>query len=245
MLRKLAKLIVILLNLHKRYLMMNSFIPKINLQVNENLYLKNPESSDLGKKIVTGSIDLIDELGFDSFTFRKLGVQIKSTEASIYRYFESKHKLLLYLNSWYWHWMDYRIVFGLANVDSPFERLNRAILILTEEITEDTDFSHINEVKLNRIVIAESLKAYLTKDVDQENKMGAYSAQKQLVEKISDIILEINPKYKYPHMLISTVIEGAHLQRYFAEHLPRLTDVSDDANAITEFYKELILKAIQ
>ncbi len=224
---------------------MSDSIPKISLQVNKNLYLKNPESSELGKKIITGSIDLIDEIGFDSFTFRKLGVHINSTEASIYRYFESKHKLLLYLNSWYWNWMEYRLIFSLANIDSPVSRLERAIFLLIEKISEDSDFSHINEVKLNRIVISESQKAYLTKDVDQENKIGAFTVQKQLVEKISRIILEINPTYKYPHMLVSTIIEGAHLQRFFAEHLPRLTDVSDSCDAITDFYKELIFKAIK
>ena len=170
---------------------------------------------------------------------------MQSTEASIYRYFESKHKLLLYLISWYWHWMEYKVVFGLANIESPYERLTKAIRILTEEITEDSNFSHINEIKLNKIVISESSKAYLTKCVDQENEIGSYSVFKQLVERISDIILEINPKYNYPHMLVSTIIEGAHLQRYFAEHLPRLTDVSEEEDLITSFYDELVLKAIK
>ncbi|WP_317132186.1 TetR/AcrR family transcriptional regulator [Vicingus serpentipes] len=220
-------------------------IPKITIQVNEKIYIKNPESSDLGRRIVEGSIDLINEIGFEAFTFRKLGVELQSTEASIYRYFESKHKLLLYLISWYWHWMEYKVVFGLANIESPYERLTKAIRILTEEITEDSNFSHINEIKLNKIVISESSKAYLTKCVDQENEIGSYSVFKQLVERISDIILEINPKYNYPHMLVSTIIEGAHLQRYFAEHLPRLTDVSEEEDLITSFYDELVLKAIK
>lgn len=224
---------------------MKGLISKINIQINEKIYLKNPESSELGQRIITGGIDLINEVGFEAFTFRKLGVEIKSTEASIYRYFESKHKLLLYLNSWYWNWMEYKILFGLANIQCPYNRLEKAVVMLTETITEDSDFSHINEVKLNKIVIAESSKAYLTKEVEEENKIGAFAVQKQLVQRISEIILEINPQYKYPHMLVSTVIEGAHLQRYFAEHLPRLTDVSEDTDAITDFYKELTLKAIK
>lgn len=224
---------------------MQNLLSKVSIKVNEQVYLKDPETSELGIRIIVGSIDLIDEIGFENFTFRKLSTQISSTEASIYRYFESKHKLLLYLTSWYWAWLEYRLVFGLANIESPKDRLERAIGILTERVQEDDDFSHINKIKLDRIVISESSKAYLTREVDAENRVGLFAVYKQLVARVSDIILEINPKYKYPHMLVSTVIEGAHLQRYFAEHLPRLTDVVPGEDAISECYKEVVFKSIQ
>ena len=110
---------------------------------------------------------------------------------------------------------------------------------------EDSSFSHINEAKLDRIVISESAKAYLTKQVDKENQEGAFAGQKQLVARVSDIILEINPKYKYSHMLVSTTIEGIHLQRYFVEHLPRLTDVVKGENSIKQFYTDMVFKAIK
>jgi AcrR family transcriptional regulator len=215
------------------------------IQVNPNIYLKNPESSQLGQRIVSGSIELIDQLGFEACTFKKLANHIDSTEASIYRYFDGKHKLLLYLTAWYWGWMEYRLVFRLANIDDPRERLMRAIQAVTEEIEEDSSFSHINEVKLNRLVIAEASKAYLIKDVDAINKLGIFSDYKRLVERISAIILEVNPEFKYPHMLVSTVIEGAHYQRFFKEHLPKLTDVLPDEDAIVEFYKNMVFQTIQ
>ena len=195
--------------------------------------------------LLQGSIDMIDAVGFESFTFRKLGQQINSTEASIYRYFENKHKLLLYLTSWYWGWMEYRLVFNIANIQSPKDRLVKAIQTLTEQIEEDNSFTHINKSKLYRILISEASKSYLTKEVDAENKEGVFAGYKKLVARVSDIILEINPDYKYPHMLISTVIEGAHHQRYFAEHLPRLTDIVKGEDSITEFYKDVVLKAIE
>lgn len=223
---------------------MKSLLSKVSIQVNEKIYLKNPESSQLGRRIVEGSIDLIDEMGFEHFNFRKLGQAIQSTEASIYRYFENKHRLLLYLTAWYWSWTEYRLVFHLANVDSPHERLKRALDLLTEKVTEDGDFAHINEVKLNRIVISESSKAYLTREVDMENKDGAFAGYKQLVGRIAQIVLEINPEYKYPHMLISTVIEGAHLQSFFSDHLPRLTDKVEGEDSIVNFYREIVFKAI-
>lgn len=223
---------------------MNKLVTNLSIRVNENFHIKNPDSSAIGQRIIEYGIILIDEIGFESFTFKKLAEKIGTTEATIYRYFESKHKLLLYLTCWYWSWMEYRLVFTLANVDSPEERLNRAIRLLTEEIVEDSDFSYVNEVKLNKIVIAEASKSYLNKDVDKENKHGAYMDYKTLVQQVSEIILEINQGYKYPHMLISTVIEGAHLQRYFAEHLPRLTDTDSKKDAVTLFFTEMVFKAI-
>ena len=224
---------------------MESLLSKFSIQVCESVYVKNPESSDLGLKIIIGSIDMLDKLGFDQFTFRKLAKEIGSTEASVYRYFESKHKLLLYLTSWYWSWLEYRVVFGTVNVPSPEERLRIATKIITEKIIEvDNSFSHINEVKLNRIVVAEASKSYLTKEVDAENKEGAFADYKELVARISQVILEYNKDYKYPQMLVSTIIDGAHLQHFFADHLPKLTNSYKGENAITDFYTDLLLKTI-
>ncbi|NND33409.1 MAG: TetR/AcrR family transcriptional regulator [Saprospiraceae bacterium] len=223
---------------------MKDLISTVQIKVNERIYLKDPVSSALGQKIITGSIDLIADIGFEAFTFRKLASSIGSTEASIYRYFESKHKLLLYLTSWHWGWMEYRLVFSLANIEDPVVRLEKAIVLLTNKVEEDHNFAFINEPKLWEIVIAESSKVYLTKDVDQENQDGVFTGYKRLVARIGDIILEINPKYKYPHMLVSSMIEGAHHERYFARHLPKLTNDLKGENSITEFYKDLVFKTI-
>lgn len=218
--------------------------PNILLSVNNKVYLKNPESSNLGKQIISGSVDLIHDIGFESFTFKKLSVKINSTEASIYRYFESKHKLLLYLSLWYYEWLSYKLLFSLTNIDDPKERLSRSINLLTEKVVEDSDFSHIDEPKLNQIVVYESTKTYLNKQVDEDNSLGLFKPYKDLVEIVSEIILEINPSYKYPHMLVSTVIEGAKHQRFFAKHLPRLTDVIEGEDAIVTFYRNLVFNSI-
>ena len=224
---------------------MKSLLSNIEICVNPSIYLKDPASSDLGKKIIQGSIELIFEIGFESFTFRKLAKAISSTEASVYRYFESKHKLLLYLTSWYWSWLEYSLVFTIANVENPIIRLERAIILVSKQVEEDGNFAHINEIKLHQIVISESSKVYLTREVDADNKLGSFSGYKQLVERISTIITEIQPDYKYPHMLVTTVIEGMHHQRYFAEHLPRLTDAVEGEDAIINFYKNLVLNTLK
>ena len=84
---------------------------KINLEINPKLYLKDPQHTQLGRNIIEHSVLMIDEIGLDHFTFKKLAVTISSTEASIYRYFENKHNLFVYLLNWYWEWMIVRIDF--------------------------------------------------------------------------------------------------------------------------------------
>jgi hypothetical protein len=73
---------------------MDAILPNISITINEKLYVKNPETSTLGKKIIENSI-LLMKIGFENFTFKKIGRSNRSNESSIYRYFESKHKLLL------------------------------------------------------------------------------------------------------------------------------------------------------
>ena len=70
-------------------------IDSIILKQPEGTYLKDPQGSELGINILKASIELIEEIGIEDFTFKKLSIRIESTEASVYRYFESKHQLLL------------------------------------------------------------------------------------------------------------------------------------------------------
>lgn len=218
---------------------------KINIDVNQELYCKNPVSSELGQKILSKSIEMIDEIGFEAFTFKKLGEDIHSPESSIYRYFKNKHNLLVYLTSWYWSWIEYELVFTTTNVESAKERLLKCIHILTNPTLENTATPYINEALLSNIIISESIKSYHTKNVDEENKKGYFKSYKRVVKRVSDILLEIKPNFQYPHMLISTIIEGAHHQKYFAEHLPSLTDNNEDNNTIEKFYAEMALNFIK
>jgi AcrR family transcriptional regulator len=223
---------------------MHNLLTNIHIKVNEKLYLKDPESSDLGKKILQGSVVLIHKIGFEHFTFQKLAKLVKTTEASIYRYFESKSKLLLYLTNWYWAWMEYRLIFETANIPSPKKRLEICIQILTEEKPE-LKSELFDFCKLHQLVMIESSKSFLLKEVDQINKEGAYLNLKKVVSFFSDIIKELNPSYKYPQMLVSTIIEGIHQQRFFADHLPRLTNSIKGEDSIAKFYKDLLFKTIE
>ena len=188
---------------------------------------------------------MIAELGFEKFTFKTLGEVIGSPEASIYRYFKSKNQLLSYLISWYWGWMEYRLVLETNNIPSPNIRLEKSIALVSSNSLDDLYIEGIEIKKLHQIIISESIKSYLTKDVDKANKEGAFLNYKQFVERISKIIKEINPNYRYPNMLLTSIIEGAHLQVFFGEHLPRLTNKQKSPTYITKFYTNLAQQSIK
>ena len=225
---------------------MKNLLANIKIKVEEKVYLKDPEGSEKGRDIVKNGILLIDELGLEAFTFKKLAERINSTEATIYRYFDSKHMLLSYLISWYWNWLEYRLVFAINNISSPEDRLRIAIGILAGRSENDLEFEHIDEPTLQRIVVAESAKAYLTKAVDANNKEGFFLSYKRLCKRIAGIILEINPNYKHPASLVSTLAESAHYQKFFALHLPSLTNIQEDGSGqLEDFLTDLAFKAIE
>lgn len=225
---------------------MRNLLANIKIRVEERVYLKDPEASEKGRDIIKHGILLIDELGLEAFTFKKLAERISSTEATIYRYFESKHMLLSYLISWYWNWLEYRLVFATNNIASAESRLRIAISILSGRIENDMEFVHIDEVTLQRIVVAESAKAYLTKEVDANNKEGFFLSYKRLCKRIADIVQEINPDYKYPASLVSTIAESAHYQKFFALHLPSLTNIHDDSRyELEDFLTHMVFKTIE
>ena len=55
----------------------------LQLKMNEKLFLRDPEQTELGKKIIRHGIQLIDRYGFELFTFKKLAEDIGTTEAGI------------------------------------------------------------------------------------------------------------------------------------------------------------------
>ena len=71
-------MIVLLLSLQAlqatRFWMMKSL--PLNIEINPELYTKNPDSSELGQQIISRSIEMIEEMGFEAFTFKKLGLSI-------------------------------------------------------------------------------------------------------------------------------------------------------------------------
>lgn len=220
---------------------------EVQIKMNETLYLRDPEQSELGKNIIQHSIQLIHKNGFESFTFKKLAESIGTTEAGVYRYFENKHKLLVYIISWYWGWLEFQIMYQTKNVKDSKEKLQQVITLLATTVEDDILTSHVDESLLHQILIAEGSKAYLTKHVGEDNKQQFFKPYKDLCNTVGEIILECNPNYKYPHSLASTIIEMAHLQNFFMHNLPALTDFDQtkQEDQVIAFLNNLVFSSIQ
>ena len=223
---------------------MKNLLSNLKIAVPDKIYVKDPESSTLGKRIIEQSIVLINDIGFDAFTFKKLGSLIGSNESSIYRYFESKHKLLLYLSSWYWAWIEYQLVFETHSISDKKEKLIKAIEIVSRTTIEDSNFTHINEVLLNQIIINENSKSFLTKEVDQENKDGYFVIYKRVVQRLSSIINETRPNYTFALSLASTIIEGSLHQHFLKDHFTSITDCNENISP-SDFYINLTQNALK
>ena len=199
--------------------------------MNEKLFLRDPEQSELGRRIIREGIQLISEIGLEETTFRKLAERINTKEASIYRYFENKHRLLVYLVAWYWQWLDFQVVFDTNNLTDPREKLERVLRILLQtNAALPATPDEINLKALHNVVICEASKAYLTRHVTDDNRQQLFKPYKDLTARIAAIILEVKPTYPYARSRASSLIETAHYQAFFMRHLPSLTDFGQAGN---------------
>ncbi len=220
---------------------------EIRIKMNEKLFLRNPEESVLGKKMIRHSLLLINKIGFEEFTFKKLAIETSTTEATIYRYFENKHKLLVYIITWYWSYLEYKVVFGLNNMVSSELKLKTLVkLIAQEPETSDIETDFLTETEAYKLVIWEGSKAYLTRNVSKDNKDKLFKPYKDLCARFSTLITEYNPKYKFPHSLASSILEIAHSQKFFKENLPALTDFPKEIQdkKLVLFIESLLFSAI-
>jgi AcrR family transcriptional regulator len=222
---------------------MERLLSNLKISVPEKIYKKDPQSSELGRRIIEHSILLIDEIGFEAYTFKKLGKVIASNESSIYRYFESKHHILLYLSSWYWSWKEYQLVIETFSLNDPKEKLEKAINILTRTVKKDTNFTHINEVILNRIIINENSKSFLTKEVDKENQEGLFVVYKRIVSRLKEMIIAVDKEYQFPASLASTIVEGGIHQHFLKDHFNSITDCNKTVTP-SSFFTQLTFSTL-
>jgi AcrR family transcriptional regulator len=216
---------------------------QVNVQVTEPVYLKDPLATELGRRIIEHSVRLIDSLGLEAFTFGKLAAELGTAESSIYRYFENKHRLLIYLIGWYWSWREYKLVFDTANISDGIECLVRAVRSITAPVNERGNFSYLDLRALYRIAVSESAKAYMTKGVDAEHREGCFGSFKRICDRLKEHIISVRPDHPFPAMLASNVVDGSMVQRFFAEHLPSLTE-RHAGSRLPDMFVELVLSTV-
>lgn len=215
-------------------------------KLNEKFFLRDPQETELGRKIIQHGIDLIDRLGFEQFTFRKLADEIGSAEASLYRYFENKHRLLTYLAAWYWNWTEYRIDLLTHPTQTAEEKLRWCLRVLTEKKKNDNAFGFVDEEALYRIILKEQDKTWLTKWVDDDNRSGFFGGYKSICKKMAALITECNPGYPFPNSLVSTIMMTSLHQMFYADHLPSLSNINkDDHEQLYHFVESLVFSTLR
>ncbi len=222
---------------------MEAILKKTRVEVNPKLYVKEPYSSELGALIVREGTQLIQEIGFEQFTFKKLAQGIGSTEAAIYRYFENKHMLLLYLNAWYWGWMEHNLVFLTSNIPDPRERLNIGLgLMVDGPRFLENEFLDLRQ--LRTVAINESIKGYFPRSVDAEHQAGLFAQVYSFGERIATIIRELNPEYSYAKTLVYTVMQASLLRSFNSLHLPEMIEIDSQGVESDRFFHQLVFKSI-
>lgn len=220
---------------------------QFSIQPNEKLALRNPESTELGRKIVREGLLLMMELGYEHFTFKKLAEITQTTEASIYRYFENKHRLLLYFLTWYWNLLEFAVLTSIQNMADPAQKIGKVIDILTSPLPDVGEAAGMSKSALQSVAIAESSKVYLVKEVDDINRERLFKPYKDLCARIAALFTELNPAYPYPRSLASTLVEMSQFQPYFKEHLPALTDFAEpkDGKRIADYLNHLVFSSLK
>lgn len=218
----------------------------IKIRMNEKLFLRDPQESVLGRKILHHGLIIINKLGFEQFTFKKLAEEIETTEAGIYRYFENKHRLLVYYVNWYWSFTEYKLSFLLNNIDDPEKKIKLIIRTLVMPPAGKSVISDaISEMEAYQLVRWEASKSYLTRNVADYNKSKLFKPYKDLCVVIADTMLEYNSRYKYSHSLASTLMEMSHAQMFFMENLPTLSDSQKaDPTKLIAYLDHLIFSAL-
>ncbi len=224
-------------------LLMDNLLSNIKINVSDCLYVKDPESSKLGQRILTNSIELIDQLGFEEFNFKKLGSKINSNESSIYRYFENKYKLLQYLSALHWGILEYRIVMETTAIAKADQKLYRAVEIITTNSPSISAQPHINLFALRNIVIAEFTKSYHHKQVDEDNNHGNFSIYKRLVLRLAEMIKAVDEDFKFPKSLASTILDGALHQFFISAHFQSISDTASDTE-VYNFFTQMISRLL-
>lgn len=213
------------------------------VHISSEAFVKNPISSELGIRIVQNSIVLMNKNGVSDFTFRKLALHLSTSEASIYRYFESKMQLLNFLSQLYWHEVKEIILEEIIGSNTSEEKLIKAIEIFCNPNISSKQNSMVDMSELHQLIIQEGVTTNLWGESHQTDD---HSSQKRLIQYLSEVILSINPNYSYPKTLISTMIHTCHLQLLFCSHLPYYTDIpKGNLNSVVSFVSSLILSTIK
>lgn len=218
---------------------------EFRFRLNENLFLRNPDETSSGRLILRQGLSLMLEIGFEAFTFRKLADKAGITEATVYKYFSNKHRLLQYYFDLYWVWMKELGLLEASRHQDPAQKVRCLLDILCGVWPDKSIMPPVEAVELRALLIAEGLKSLLNKNVDDDNRLKLFSPYKEYCLFLSDELTSVMPQYHYPRSLATVVIEMSHSMEFYMEHLPTLTELAEDRDRqqLSQFFYKLVRSA--
>lgn len=191
-----------------------------------SLHLRDPGSSALGQRILKDGLSLMNELGLEGFTFRKLAEKVGCTEVTIYHYFPNKHRLLQYYFQLYWLWLDTHCQQEGHGHKDPLERVHGDIRALCGLWPKHALAAQLDPADLRDLVIVEGSKSFLHRNVDEDNKLKLFQPYKDLCAHIAEELKACDRTCRSPRTFATTLIEMAHSLEFAMHHLPALTELS-------------------
>ena len=196
------------------------------IEPDPGLVLRDP-ASPMGSRILSEGLVLMNGIGLEAFTFKKLAEQIGCTEVTVYHYFANKQRLLQYYFQVYWLWLATHCQQEGKGLKDPIERLRGDIKAICGMWPADARATQFDPHDLRRLVINEGSKSFMHKNVDSDNELKLFKPYKDLCAHIAVEVKAGSPRMKHARSFATTLVEMAHSLEFAMEHLPALTELSE------------------
>lgn len=183
-------------------------------------------SSPMGGRILTDGLALMNEIGLEAFTFKKLAERIGCTEVTVYNYFANKQRLLQFYFQMYWLWLATHCQQEGRALKDPLIRLHGDIRALCGLWSADALAAQLDPSALRDLVINEGSKSFMHKNVDSDNKLKLFKPYKDLCAHVATELKACAPRMRSPRSFAATLVEMAHSLEFAMHHLPALTELS-------------------
>ena len=217
-----------------------SRMPRYLIEPAPGLALRDT-SSPMGGRILADGLVLLNEIGLEAFTFKKLAERIGCTEVTVYHYFANKQRLLQYYFQVYWLWLATHCQQEGRGLKDPLARLHGDIRAICGLWPADAMAAQFAPSDLRELVINEGSKSFMHKNVDSDNELKLFKPYKDLCAHIASELKACSPGMKSPRSFATTLVEMAHSLEFAMHHLPALTELSarKDRKKLSGFLTEL------
>ena len=204
---------------------LQSVIPRYLIEPAPGLTLRDT-SSPIGTRILAQRLVLMNEIGLEAFTFKKLAERIGCTEVTVYHYFANKQRLLQYYFQVYWLWLATHCKQEGRATKEPLERLHGAIRALCGSWPADALAAQFHPSALRELVINEGSKSFMHKNVDSDNELKLFKSYKDLCTHIATELKACTPRMRSSRSFATTLVEMSNSLEFAMHHLPTLTELS-------------------